>query len=313
MTQATATASWWQGDPATALALVATMLLYLQGRRELAAYRSGPAVLPRWRVRCFHAGLLVMAVALVGPVDVVAEDLFWVHMVQHQLLALAAPPLLVLGRAGLVIGRALPRSVRRVVHPRRWTPRALRSGAAVGVAAAGVHAGTWWLWHLPGPYDLALRWDAAHVAEHVLFLGSGVVLWSVILRRRSRISLPAALLSVLAAMLPTSVLAGLLTFSARSWYGGHRAGAWGLTPLEDQQLGAALMWFPGSLSYLAVAAVVVFRGLTPPTAPPPTGLGGAGPAGALAAGRSPAVLGARRHDVGEHQDSSADRSGTDER
>ncbi|PZF92774.1 cytochrome c oxidase assembly protein [Micromonospora deserti] len=266
----TAVASWWQLDPATMLALGATLLLYAHGRRGLAAYRSGPALLPPWRVRCFHAGLLVLAAALVGPVDVVAEELFWVHMAQHQLLALVAPPLLILGRGGLVIGSALPRPVRRVLVPGRWMPRPLRSGGALAAAAAGIHAGTWWLWHLPGPYELALRMELAHVAEHLLFLVSGAVLWSLTLRHRPRVSLPAALLSVIAAMLPTSVLAGLLTFGARSWYEGHHAGHWGLTPLEDQQLGAALMWFPGSLGYLVVAAVIVFRGLAPPAVGPTT-------------------------------------------
>ncbi|MDG4798220.1 cytochrome c oxidase assembly protein [Micromonospora sp. WMMD1082] len=273
----TGATSWWWADPATMLALIVTGLLYAQGRRALATHRSREVLLPRWRVRCFHAGLLVLVAALAGPVDAVAGELFWVHMVQHQLLALVAPPLLILGRSGLVIGGALPRPVRRILLPGRWLPRALRSGAVAAAGAAAVHAGTWWLWHLPGPYEAALRSDAAHVAEHVLFLGSGAVLWSVTLRRRPRVGLPVALLSVVAAMLPTSALAALLTFSTRSWYDGHHAADWGLTPLEDQQLGGALMWFPGSLSYLAVAAVIVFRGLTPPPAPPcPPPTAGAG-------------------------------------
>jgi putative membrane protein len=117
-----------------------------------------------------------------------------------------------------------------------------------------LHVGTLWVWHLPSLYGAALRDERVHVAEHAAFFLTALVFWYPIVERaRSRrYGFGTTVFYLFAAGLQCTVLGAAITFARRPWYVGHygTTAAWGLTPLEDQQLAGLIMWIPASLAYL---------------------------------------------------------------
>ena len=180
--------------------------------------------------RALLAGWAVLAVRLVSPLCNLSVALFSARVAQHLgLLALAAP----------LLALALP------ARPPR--PAAL-AAAALGFAFA------LWAWHLPGPYALTFRSDLAYWAMQGSLLGSATWLWHGLLRgAAARPDL--AFLAGVGTAAQMGGLGALLTFAPRPLFVPHGLTTlpWGLTPLEDQQLGGLLMWVPGGLLFALVA------------------------------------------------------------
>jgi putative membrane protein len=218
-----------------------------------------------WRqIACFSGGLAALLLALVSPLDALSSALFSAHMVQHLLLMLVAAPLLVLGRPLLPFLWALPPSKRRPLA--RWWKRAgpaRRAWRAISAPAVVwvINAAALWLWHLPGPYQAALRSAPLHAVEHVSYLGTALLFWWTLAEAGApgRLSRGAAIVYTFAMAIQGGVLGALLTFSAVPWYPfyGPSTAAWGLTPLEDQQLAGLIMWIPASLVYLAAVSALL--------------------------------------------------------
>jgi putative membrane protein len=256
----------WGLDPTVVVPLFATAWLYSRGVETVWRRAGhGRGVAPR-QAAAFAGGMAALFVALVSPVDGVAESLFWVHMVQHLLLIAVAPPLLVLGapQAGLAWG--MPRAVRRGLgrwwHRRRWLRAALRWMAAP-LPAVALHSVALWAWHVPAAYEAAVVHPAAHAAEHLSFVGTALLFWWAVLHRRGSLArVPGlAMLALFAVSMESGALGALLTFSTSPWYRSHlaTAPAWGLTPVDDQQIAGLVMWIPGSLAYLAAVAWIFVR------------------------------------------------------
>jgi len=252
----------WVWEPAAAVALLATAVVYLCGVRRLWREAGQGRGLPGWRAGCFAAGLLVAVLALFSPVDPLGEQLCAAHMIQHLLLLTVAAPLLAAGAPGRGMLWAFRPDARRGLA--RWWHR--RSTLRHAVQLVNAPAMAWVLsiaalvlWHLPGPYSLALGHEWVHALEHVSFLGTGFLFWRVVLRPDGyrRLGPGAAVLYVFTAGIPAGLLGALLTFAGRPLYAGQSAAAWawGLTALEDQQLAGLLMWMPGGVVYLVAAAV----------------------------------------------------------
>lgn len=252
---------------------VATLLL------AGAVYGRGFARLPGplrrpwlWRASAFYAGLLVLGVALASPLEAAAEAALSAHMVQHVLLLLVAPPLLVLGRPVTMAAVAMPARWLQAVRPLRTS----RSGNARQqlrpVPAWLLSAPALWAWHLPGPYEAALAHPVVHVAEHLTFLAAGATVWAVALGglRHRRPSYGSALIVLLGTSLAGAALGALLTFAPESIYRIYEDGSYlGLTALEHQQLAGVIMWVPGSIVYALSAAwigLMWFRHLDTQTA-----------------------------------------------
>ena len=176
-------------EPSILITVLVSALWYWRGSRRpglRAVGRPRRRVVP-WRGLCFGSGLVTIVIALDSPVERLADDLFWAHMLQHVLLMMVAAPLIVLGAPWMPFWRPLPLRLRRslarafVKGPRlAW----LRRGA--GVVAAPVPA--WILfnadlgaWHLPQAYDLTLRNGGVHYAEHVSFLLLGMLFWAQVI------------------------------------------------------------------------------------------------------------------------------------
>ena len=252
----------------------AALGLHLLGERLAVVLTGRPrSRAARRRAISFYAGLLTIFVALAGPIDSLAEKLFWVHMVQHVLLLTVAPPLIVLAAPWMSVWRPLPLGLRRGLagtvarSPRlawlraacRWLGRPRGSWLAFAVNLLA--------WHVPAVYDLALRSTAVHALEHLLYVVTGILLWSQVLHSpplRIRLTLPQRVYYMTAAILVGWVLALILTFAQSPLYPiyAHLASRpGGISALTDQQLAAGVMLVPGSLTMTLYVFFEIYRWL----------------------------------------------------
>ena len=222
----------------------------------------------------FYAGLLTILIALQSPLDALADQLFWAHMIQHLLLLTVAAPLIVLGRPvdvdlATAAARLAP-GARAHCRCALGTSRRCERCSSVLAQPAGA-----WLafnvslvfWHMPGPYDLTLRNLDVHVLEHTTFLLFGILFWAQVIGaapaasvlpvhvadrlrrqrdRRQRRTVDVPRLRAAPALRPYAMLA-------------HRPG--GISALADQQIGAGIMWTAGDMPFAIAIAVLVQRWL----------------------------------------------------
>ena len=249
--------SAWSWEPLVLAGLAAGGSLYALGvRRVWRRAGSGRGVKP-WEAASFAAGLAALFVALVSPLDALAAALVSAHMAQHVLLTVVAAPLLALGAPHVAFLWALPAPHRRSAAGwARWRgARATWDVLRHPLAAWTLHAVVLWSWHAPRLYEATLRSEVVHAVQHASFLGSALLFWWVLLHpaRGGRSAYGVGVFVVFATAMHSGALGALLTFSSRPWYPAYapRVEAWGLTPLEDQQLAGLVMWIPAGLVYVA--------------------------------------------------------------
>lgn len=258
----------WHAQPWLVALLLAAAALYAFGIARL--WRNagiGRGIRVSAAVR-FALGWIALVLALVSPLDPLGDVLFSAHMVQHELLMAVAAPLFVLGRPLEAWAWALPVPALRALAGVGRMPWLARAWAFVTepLAAWSLHALALWLWHAPILFGMALESEAVHIAQHASFLGSALLLWWSVFGRGSRRPDGASLASLFTTMIHTGALGALLTFAPHPWYA-HYGGGFGLSALEDQQLGGLVMWVPGGVAYLAAALAIVGSWLARDTAP----------------------------------------------
>jgi len=209
------------------------------------------------------SGVLVLFLALCSPIDTLGDDyLFSAHMLQHMMLGTIAPPLLIAGLPASFVQSWLRFPIiAKLERIFSYAPLALIIGCA-----------TFWVWHLPYLYNLALENEVVHVVEHILFIITGTMLWWPVLK-----PIPQGKLSPMAAIIYLSIAATLgmilgiiFTISDTVFYAFYNhpkdeIGAlkliredWGMTALDDQKLGGAIMWEPmGAIFLWAILAGMV--------------------------------------------------------
>ncbi len=250
-------ANGWTLDPLITLPLILGLVLFLAGwlRLRKRAARGGARL--GYRAGLFAIGWLVLAGALVSPLHRLGERSFAAHMLEHELLMLAAAPLLVLAEPLAVLIWALPATGRQTVgawsraRPVRW----IWKSATDPVTATLVQASALWLWHTPALFDLALTSPGWHIAQHLSFLVSALLFWTAVLPGRAR-NPGVAALCLFATSLVSGALGAMMAFAQSPWYVAYaRLGMapLGLSPLEDQQLAGMLMWVPGGLVHALAA------------------------------------------------------------
>jgi cytochrome c oxidase assembly factor CtaG len=256
----------WSWDPGVVIPIVASVALYVLGaraiRRRDVERGCAHGGVPTWRSSAFVAGIVVLVIALVSPLDRVSDQLFSVHMIQHELLMAVAAPLLVLGDPLLVMLWAFPAGARQSIGRTLRGPVVRRTWhvASRPFDAWLIHLVAIWGWHVPFLFQAALRSDAVHALQHASFLGSGLLFWWAVIHPRRRAMLGMSIIYLFTTAVHTAVLGALMTMSRTPWYPlyGSAGAAWGLTPLADQQLAGLVMWIPASLTYL-VAALLILR------------------------------------------------------
>jgi cytochrome c oxidase assembly factor CtaG len=240
--------------------LGATAVLYAAGVRALWR-KAGPGRGIRRRdVVRFVGGWMALALALVSPIDALAEQSFAMHMAQHELLMVVAAPLIVLGRPLEAWAWALPLSTKRsLAAAARLAPlRGLWWMTTVPLGAWCLHAAALWIWHVPLLFRAALASLPVHVLQHACFLFSALGFWWAAFGGAERRPDGSSVASLFTTMLHTSALGALLTFAPTAWYAGSATPALaGLSPLEDQQLGGLIMWVPGGVAYMIAGLAIV--------------------------------------------------------
>ena len=258
----------WSFDPLLLGTLILAGWAYARGG---SAFRRNTEV---WRSRCFAAALVVLAFAVLSPLDALAHALASAHMVQHVLILLVAAPLLALSAPWARVIRGMPARLRRVsrklsgrLHASAWL-RTLRLPTVIWTA----HVAVIWTWHASVPYDAALRHDLVHMLEHASFFITGVLFWTVVVggRHPRSVSHGHGILLLFAMAMQSVFLSALLTFAETPWYRSYTASTkvWGLDPLADQQLAGVIMWVPAGAVYLLAALALLAHWIrTPATGP----------------------------------------------
>jgi len=239
----------WPLDPTVYLGLGLLFFAY-------AALARGRKDLGRRQTLYFVLGVLTIWLALETPLDIVADHyLQSVHMLQHVLIGLVVPPLLLLGLSPSMVA-ALVRipGLRPLTEP---VPAQVAFGILMGA------------WHLPALYDLTLHSEAVHVVEHLTFMATGTLYWWPVVGATSaraawRLGDAGKVLYLLFGTVPADTVSVILMFSRAPFYpfyvGAPRLLA-GLDPLTDQVLAGVVLMAVGKLSSLVAVLEIAFRWL----------------------------------------------------
>jgi putative membrane protein len=238
----------------TVIGLLALQALWiLRARAHRAEHR--PTAL---QAAAFTAGLVVMFLALNGPVhDISDYYLFTGHMVQHLVLTIVTPPLLLIGTPGWMLRPALRIGWVAAVARFVSTPRAAFTIFNLVLAA----------WHLPPLYNSAMYYHEVHILQHLMFLVSAVLMWWPMLSpmpELPRLSYPGQMLYSFVMTLPMTVISIFIVYADHVLYPAYASAPrlWGLSPLEDQRLGGLIMWIPGGLFFYLLTSVIFFKWVT---------------------------------------------------
>jgi putative membrane protein len=241
----------WNLDPILMAALVALAGLYALGATRLGhGARIGLTGLSRREQAAFYCGWTIAAVAVVSPLCALSVSLFSARVGQHMLLVLVAAPLVAAGRPVTAFAAVLMR-------PDAPERSRQRSSLASPLIAAACFAVLLWFWHAPGPYAATFSSTFVYWSMHVSLFGAALWLWGGLDRTL------AGSMRVVGAGVISSVQMGflgvLITLAPRAIYTPHAltTAAWGLTPLQDQQLGGAIMWVPGCVVFLMVSMLAL--------------------------------------------------------
>lgn len=200
----------------------------------------------------FALGLLVLLLALESPLDALADrTYFFAHMLQHLVLVLVVPVLLLAGIPGWLLRPVLTR--RAIAPVVRLLTRPLVATALFNTVFAVAH--------LPSVFDAVSASETLHAGEHLLFLATGLLLWWPVLGSLEELpplSYPMQMGYLFLQTLPCSIVAALITLSSSPLYQQYAVRSGGLTPVADQQVGGLLMWIGGSLYFFLAMAVVFF-------------------------------------------------------
>jgi cytochrome c oxidase assembly factor CtaG len=213
----------------------------------------------RWplaRTAAFVCGVAVVVLALGSGVDRYADRLLSVHMIQHLLLTLAAPPLLLLGRPlDLALRAVRGRSRRALARAVRLHPSPLVTWCPFVVVVA--------VSHLPPVYDAAIRHAALHELEHALYLASALLFWLPLVDRRGSLGMVGRLAYMMLAM-PVMGVVGVVLDEARHLVYpvyAEPARVLHVSALADQARAGAIMWVAGSAFMAATALIIAWLAL----------------------------------------------------
>ncbi|MBN9623535.1 MAG: cytochrome c oxidase assembly protein, partial [Actinobacteria bacterium] len=206
-----------------------------------------------WRQFCFAAGMIVIAAAIASPVEEESKKLVFAHMIQHLLLADIASLLIVLGFTGPLLQPLLSfragRPLRRLTHP---------------VVAISIFTANLYIWHAPPLYDAVLHSESLHVLEHLLFIGTGILLWMPLfgpLPKPQWFGKAAHVLYTVGIWLPAMVLANVLMWADVVFYPAYSATsiAAGIEPIADQSTAGAILMGECTILALCIFAWVFLR------------------------------------------------------
>ena len=245
----------WGGHAEALVGLIVLELAYLFGVGPLRdRYDLADRVDPK-QVATFTTGVLVIFVALLSPIHAISEKyLFSMHMTQHVMITLVAPPLLILGTPDWLI---------RPLLRRKWAFRLARYLTHPILAFAAFNL-IFSFWHVPALYNLSVTNHAVHFVEHFVMIASATLMWwplTSIMPELPRISYPIQMVYLFGLSLAQIIVFGMLTFAREPIYqfyvNAPRISS--ITPLADQQIGAIIMKLGGGILFLSLLVVAFYR------------------------------------------------------
>lgn len=249
----------WTIHWSTVIGLAALGSVYVWGARRItanaAATGSDVPVLRRHQQIAFFSGLLVIFLSLNGPLHDLSDTyLFSAHMVQHLILSLAVPPLLLVGTPGWMLRPFLANPTISVIA--RAITRPTRCFIIFNVVIA--------LWHLPPFYNTAMAYHPIHIVQHLTLMAASVLMWWPILSplpELPRLSYPGQMLYCFLMVIPMSIVAIYIAMADHVLYPAYSVAprVWDITPMSDQQIGGLIMWVPGGLLFYVVMTFVFFK------------------------------------------------------
>lgn len=262
---------WWRLHKRTA---VSRQTPRAPGRR--------PPLAAPWRLVSYLTGLVLIAISLLSPIDILSQQLFLMHMIQHLLLIMIAPPLLLIANPMPVILWGLPTKLRLVVG--HGLAQLLHRDSRfrhvlLTVTAPGIVWLAWTIsvigWHDPNMYNAALRYELVHDLEHLTFFLMSMFFWWNVTGAGPRIRKQAGhvgRIAILLGAVPASMALGVvLAFLEQPIYTYYEAvpRLWGIDALTDQRIGGVIMWIPGSMMFLIAALILTAQLLQDEADKPP--------------------------------------------
>lgn len=241
----------WEVRWEVLLPLLLAALVYGLGWSRLRQQSRRQKLASRWRLATYMLGLSSLALALLSPIDWLGTQLLTMHMVQHKLLIMVAAPLLWLGNPYPVGLWGLPRPLRRMLTAllagKSWLRQLLAAISQPAIAWL-IFTFLYLAWHDAALYDLALRHEWAHKLEHLTFFGGAMLFWWPVINGAPRLHKSMAYwmrIAYVLAFVPPNAIAGFAIANASEVLYPHYNTVprlYGMTALQDQMLGGAIMW-----------------------------------------------------------------------
>ena len=245
----------WHAHPDALIGLAALQGAYLLGVGPLRErYGLADEIEPR-QIATFTVGVLVIFVSLVSPLHVLSDQyLFSAHMLQHVMLTLIAPPLLIIGTPDWLLRPLLRpnlvfRMARLFTHP-------ILAFATFNIIFS--------LWHMPSLYNLSVTNHGVHIGEHLLFIATAVLMWWPLTSRMPelpRINYPLQMAYLFLLSVAQIIVFAAIVFASEplyEWYV-NAPRMWNLPPLADQQIGGIIMKIGGAILFLTLFVIIFFR------------------------------------------------------
>ena len=259
----------WSSPIFLDLAIAATCFFFVRG--WLALRRSSPSLLSVGKLAAFLSGMLCLWVAIGSPLAAFDEASLTVHMIQHILLMLVVPPLVLLGAPAMPLLHGLPQGfVRTPLGPfLRWSPiQSLGHFLTNPMVSWVLAALALLLWHAPASFELALHSDAWHEFEHGCFLFTSILFWWPVMQpfpTEPRWPAWSAPLYLFLGMIPGSVLGAFLAFCDRVVFASYAEAPGNLCNDSAGRSGLAglLRWVLGFFVCVVPAVYLTVRLLSP--------------------------------------------------
>lgn len=252
----------WNVNPLPTLLLLLAANLYLTG---LSRWERPSHPVRTWQKVSFFAGLLVLFVALQTPIEALAEHMFSFHQLQHIMLRMFGPLLILLGAPLTPMLRGLPPwALKSVVRPLVRDPRARRAYEILTnpVLTTVLFLSILFLWQVPDAHNAALRNPALHEFMHFTMLSSGFLFWWLVVDpkpHRSRMHYGLRVLYLGLIIIPNTLLGAAITFTDHVIYSAYAEveQPYNMSLMIDQQIGGAILWVPGDMMSVIVAGIVM--------------------------------------------------------
>ncbi len=250
----------WQFEPEIVAGLLIAAALYIAGVRRGVSARA-------WRHVAFFAGLGALALALLSPIEPLADHVFAVHQVEHMLLRTIGPMLILLSQPQAALMRGMPDWLRRgAVGPFVASPvvRSLFGFFSFPLVATALFLGTTYFWMWPRWHDIAILDEPIHYMWHVSLLVSGLFFFSTIFDPRPAPSGPrlgTRLAMFWFAAMGNILLGAYLSFKTQPLYSAYSVMGrmFGLDAVSDERIGGLIMWIPGCMMFAAAILLILHR------------------------------------------------------